>query len=117
MPTGYSNLGLTGLSIAILRALAAPIVCVVTLMSLIILFGVTYEDAYTGLAIVAALLYYIFMRSFAERRLASVHEPLAHCKPRLVGLDRRRVRATALRLCHQAIGGIFTARPFRMVPR
>ncbi len=66
MPTGYSNLGLTGLSIAILRALAAPIVCVATLMSLVTLFGVTYEDAYTGLAIVAGLLYYIFMRSFAE---------------------------------------------------
>ena len=67
MPTGYSSLGLTGLIIAALRSLAAPFVCVVVLLASIRIFGVDYEDAYTGLAITAGLLYYIFMRSFAER--------------------------------------------------
>ncbi len=44
-----------------------PFVCIVVLLLLLWTFGVEYEDAYTGLAITAGLLYYIFMRSFAER--------------------------------------------------
>jgi putative colanic acid biosynthesis UDP-glucose lipid carrier transferase len=67
MPTGYSSLGFTGLTIAALRSLAAPIVCVSVLIVLMRFFEIEYEDAYTGLAITAALLYYIFMRSFTER--------------------------------------------------
>jgi putative colanic acid biosynthesis UDP-glucose lipid carrier transferase len=60
-------LGLTGLVLAALRSFAAPVVCTAVLLFLVWAFGVDYEDAYTGLAITAGLLYYIFMRSFAER--------------------------------------------------
>jgi putative colanic acid biosynthesis UDP-glucose lipid carrier transferase len=67
MPTGYSSLGLTGLLIAALRSLAAPVVCIGVLLVWIRIFGVDHDDAYTGLAVTSGLLYYIFMRSFAER--------------------------------------------------
>jgi putative colanic acid biosynthesis UDP-glucose lipid carrier transferase len=67
MPTGYSSIGLSGLLIAALRSLAAPLVCVGLLLALIRFFEIEYEDAYTGLAVTSGLLYYIFMRSFTER--------------------------------------------------
>ena len=62
----YSNPGMTSLTIALLRSLTAPAVCVATLLVCVRLFGVEYEDAYTGLAVTAALLFYIFMRSFSD---------------------------------------------------
>jgi putative colanic acid biosynthesis UDP-glucose lipid carrier transferase len=67
MPTGYLSLGLTGLVIATLRQLAAPLVSIGLLLVLLRIFEIEYEDAYTGLALTAGLLYYIFMRSFTER--------------------------------------------------
>ena len=66
MPTGYTNLGLTSLAIALLRSLSAPVIAILTLLACVSFFGIEYEDAYTGLAVTAALLFYIFMRSFAD---------------------------------------------------
>ena len=66
MPTVYSNMGLVSLSIGVLRSIAAPVICVATLLASVSFFNVEYEDAYTGLAVAAALLFYIFMRSFAD---------------------------------------------------
>ena len=66
MPTAFSSLSLTGAAIAVLRSLAAPLICIATLVASTMILDVRFTESYTALAITSALLYYIFMRSFVE---------------------------------------------------
>ncbi len=61
MSTGYFRVGLAAGLVALLQALAAPLVCVVSLIAATWVQNVGFNDAYIGLALVSALLCYISM--------------------------------------------------------
>jgi putative colanic acid biosynthesis UDP-glucose lipid carrier transferase len=62
MSTGYFRIGLAGGAIALLQAIAAPLICVATLVIAVRFRGIEFTDEYLALAVVAALICYIAIR-------------------------------------------------------
>ena len=62
MPTGYLRISFMQGLLAALQTVAAPIVCVAVLFGVTQLTGVTFNDEYVALAVIAALLTFIFLR-------------------------------------------------------
>ena len=62
MRTGYFRIGLADGAIALLQAIAAPLVCVSVLFVVVEIKGEKFADEYIALAIISALLCYILIR-------------------------------------------------------
>ena len=62
MGTGYFRIGLAGGAIALLQAVAAPLICVASLVAATRLRGIEFTGEYLALGVVTALLCYIAIR-------------------------------------------------------